>query len=179
MPLKNCLPILALALFALILGDSARGNQDAGTPVSATPAATAATTATTAPTSKPATSATQVAPSPDEGGFWTKLYDAVTHRNWKMLAALLAVGVTFVLRKWGAKFVPWFETNRGGVAMAGIVALLGAAATATFSGRSLVDALAGGVQVWVMSMGGWMGAKHLLFDGPGAGQKPLPLPAGK
>ncbi len=87
----------------------------------------------------------QVDPSTDPGAFFAALLQAVQGRNWIILVGLACVGVTFLARRYASRLVPWFATDRGGVALALVIALLAAvgidAADGKFSITSFIDAL--------------------------------------
>lgn len=55
-------------------------------------------------------------PAPDvDTSAWLKaVYEAATKGEWKMLAGLVLIGIVFVLRAYGSKYIKWFATSTGG-----------------------------------------------------------------
>lgn len=56
-------------------------------------------------------------PGSDPSGFAQVVWDAITAKNWRLLATLAAVGITWALRKYGGKVWPWTQTDRGGAVL--------------------------------------------------------------
>lgn len=67
-------------------------------------------------------------PTPDDPhAFVGSAYDAVYHRNWRILCALGLIVVVWAGRRYGGKAWPWLQTDRGGAALAFGLAALGGA----------------------------------------------------
>lgn len=97
----------------------------------------------------------------DFSAFASQALAAVHAGNYKLLAALAVVGLVAALRKWGPE---WVKGDRGGAALAFVVAMAGALVTAFsagagFSWQLLADAAA----VALTAIGGFVGVKKLLF----------------
>jgi hypothetical protein len=71
---------------------------------------------------------------PDPGtsvpGFLTSVLAAVKGGDWQLLVGLGLTGLIFVIRKFGAKWIPWLGTSLGGATLAGLIVLLGGLAVA-------------------------------------------------
>lgn len=100
----------------------------------------------------------------DPVGFATSLYEAVRSGRWALVAGALLIGVTFAVRRWVLGGWAWAQTDRGGVVLAGLLALAGALANATLAGtwpdgKALLAAL----QVALVAMGGYAGLRKLAW----------------
>lgn len=85
------------------------GTKDAGAGFDAAVVASTATTFAVAP----------VLPQPDDAADYIGALAAATKGGqWRVLSALVILGVVWALRKWGAKWVPWFATKWGGITLA-------------------------------------------------------------
>ncbi|TQF09182.1 hypothetical protein FJV41_45945 [Myxococcus llanfairpwllgwyngyllgogerychwyrndrobwllllantysiliogogogochensis] len=109
-----------------------------------------------------------VGPNPEQfEAFAQLLLDAVTSRNYALLAALVVVLLVYLLRKFGGAFIPFLRTDRGGAVLVLGVSLAGAvanalAAGAPFSLALLVTAL----KVALTAAGGFTVIKRLVFGTP-------------
>lgn len=61
-------------------------------------------------------------PEKDPGSFLQDMWKAGQSKNYKLLSMLLVVALTYALRRWGKKLVPWFGTDFGGMVLAVLVA---------------------------------------------------------
>lgn len=89
---------------------------------------------------------------------------AVQAGQWPVALVLGFVAVTWALRKFGTKWLPWLSTSEGGTVLAFVTVMasvLGAAALAP--GTLITWALVGkAVAVAFTSIGAWTGARRLL-----------------
>ena len=78
-------------------------------------------------------------PSPDANAdAWLKaVYTAATAGDWKIVGGLGLLGLVFVLRAYGARFVPWLATKSGGLALGLAVSLAGTLGLALAAGASI------------------------------------------
>lgn len=78
-------------------------------------------------------------PSPDVNATdWLKaLYTAATSGEWKMVAGLVMVGITFGLRVYGTRFVKWFASRNGGVVLNFVMSFLTTLGVAFASGAPI------------------------------------------
>ena len=87
----------------------------------------------------------------DPVDFVSKLYSAAKSKDYRLLTVLSVVLVVFLLRWGGKKYVPWFNTDRGGAALAlaiGVlqqVILVAGAAGVAFSAWTIVEGLINGI----------------------------------
>lgn len=80
-----------------------------------------------------------VVQDPSNASVYAKsIYTAVTTGNWRGAAALLLIGLVWMIRKYGADLWPSVTTDRGGAMLSLSIAVLG----------SVANALAGGVLTW-------------------------------
>lgn len=105
----------------------------------------------------------------DPVGFAAGLYNAVRSGQWALVVGLCLVGVTYAARRWLLKGWTWAQTDRGGVILAGSLALFGAVGNAALAGtwpdgKTLLAAL----QVALVAMGGYAGLKKLAFPSKAA-----------
>jgi hypothetical protein len=123
-------------------------------------------------------------PGADPSSFLLEIVKAVQGGDWRGLAVLVAIGVTWAVKKWGAQLWPWLATRRGGTALALFLGVVGTlvpafAGGAHFSLKLAIDALLFGFT----SMGGWLGLRNLVYGEPKvavdaeAGKTVKPLPA--
>ncbi|SDX82697.1 hypothetical protein SAMN05444383_113109 [Myxococcus xanthus] len=92
------------------------------------------------------------------------LLDAVTSRNYALLAALVVVVLVDLLRKFGGGFIPFFNTDRGGAVLVLGVSLAGAVANALAAGAPFTLALLlTALQVALTAAGGFTIIKRILF----------------
>lgn len=111
--------------------------------------------------------AKNIDPTEDPVGFARELFDAwgdPSGHKARAIFALLLIGLVFALRRWGAKVVPWFGSERGGPILAGGLALLLGLGNALKAGATIdVDVVIALLEVAGLAMGGWSGVKHVLF----------------
>jgi hypothetical protein len=117
-------------------------------------------------------------PETNPAGFLEDSYNAVRSGNWIHFAALLLIGLTWLARKpWALGRWAFFKTDRGGVAMAFGLSILGGLGTALAAlGKFPTDlatykAIA---MTAVTAMGGYVALKRLLWP---ADKKPETTPA--
>lgn len=82
--------------------------------------------------------------------FAQELFNAAKSKDLRLVVILTIVLVVFVLRRWGSKLVPWFNTDRGGAGLAILMGVLGQAVLmlssgGAFSAWMLVEGLINGV----------------------------------
>lgn len=111
----------------------------------------------------------------DSGQMAKDIIEAAHTKNWKLLIAGLVILLTWGLRLFGGKFIPFLKTDRGGVILALSIATVGALFNALKAGvgvtpQLFIDAIAMGV----FSIGGFTAAKKVLFP---ADKTPEPVPA--
>jgi len=106
-----------------------------------------------------------VGPNPEQlEEFARLLLDAVTSRNYALLAALVVVVLVYLLRRFGGRFIPFFNTERGGAMLVLCVSLAGAVANALAAGAPFsVALLLTALQVGLMAAGGFTIIKRILF----------------
>lgn len=106
-----------------------------------------------------------VGPNPEQfEEFARHLLDAVTSRNYALLAALVVVVLVYLLRKFGGRFIPFFNTDRGGAVLVLGVSLAGAVANALAAGAPFSLALLlTALQVALTAAGGFTIIKRILF----------------
>jgi hypothetical protein len=108
----------------------------------------------------------QVAPLPDPsdlGTFLAAALNALRGGDWQLVAALGLTGAVFVLRKFGAKWIPWLGTSVGGATFAGLVVLLGGLAAALAAHQPITWTLLGTLLVatWTAA-GAWTWGRRIL-----------------
>ncbi|QSQ17171.1 hypothetical protein [Myxococcus landrumensis] len=106
-----------------------------------------------------------VGPNPEQLEEFARLVlDAVTSRNYALLAALVVVLLVYLLRKFGGAFVPFLRTDRGGALLVLGVSLAGAVANALAAGAPFSLALVlTAAKVALTAAGGFTLVKRLLF----------------
>lgn len=103
-------------------------------------------------------------PGLDPLGFGRQLIEAAKTKAWRPLIALVLAGMVFLGRRYGAKWIPWFKTDRGGAALVLGVGVLGSLATVLFSGAALgLGVLVDGVVMGVTAAGGYIVLKRLVW----------------
>jgi len=102
-------------------------------------------------------------PTPDEDApAWAlALYTAITSGEWKLAGGLVLLGLTWLVRSWGVRLIPWLGTSLGGIVLAFVLALastfgLALATGASFTLASVAVAIgtaatAAGVWEWLRS----------------------------
>lgn len=105
-------------------------------------------------------------PSADAGGFLSFLLSAVVGRNWILLAAAVCVGLTYLLRTFGAKWVPFFATDRGGAVLVLVIGMLGGIGSALAEGKPWWAAILGGLGLAATSAGAFVIPKKLVAPTP-------------
>lgn len=108
----------------------------------------------------------QIAPNPENlSEFFGLIVSAVGTKNYGLLIALAVVLIVYLARKFGAKYIPWLGTSRGGFALSlGSALGLSVFAAATAEGQhSLVEVLKTALLACVSASGTWSLLKNLLF----------------
>lgn len=102
----------------------------------------------------------------DPGGFAAHLLAAARGGQWRVLAALMLVAVVWLARRFGARAVPWLATDRGGVLLVLLLALVGGVATALADSAAIsFGLLVNSVSMALTAAGGWAMVKKLLAPG--------------
>ncbi len=102
-------------------------------------------------------------PAADPGGAVTSVLNAAKGGQWRLLAGLLLSLLVWGARSYGAKWVPWLKTDRGGAALVLGAALLGGLATVLSGDSSLsLATLANALSMAFSAAGGWVIVKKLL-----------------
>lgn len=107
----------------------------------------------------PALAQTSSVTEPDTAQLSGWLVTAFTNKDYFLLGAGLLLGLAYLARKVGAKFVPWFATPRGGAVITFAVAFL----------TPVVTALANGIAA---SPGLFLSALALAFGASGLWSTP-------
>ncbi|MCY1045618.1 hypothetical protein OV208_30160 [Corallococcus sp. bb12-1] len=109
----------------------------------------------------------QVATSPDPGNvesFARLVLDAVTARNWALVASLAVVGLVYVLRRFAGAWWPLLRTARAGAVLAVLVAVAGAVSNALIAGEGFTVALLlKALSIGLGAAGGFTVMKTLVF----------------
>lgn len=87
------------------------------------------------PAAAPAPVATSPDPAIDPVGWARSVYDAVRGGRWAMVAGLFLVGVTYATRKWLLPRWRWAQSDRGGLFLVALLAVLGMASNAAIAGK--------------------------------------------
>lgn len=100
--------------------------------------------------------------------FLNTVLDAVQHKHWQALAALLLVGAVALVKlaapKVHGKFGAFLNSDRGGTLLVLVGGIVGAVASALIAGQKLtLSLIVGGVTTGVLASGGWNVVKKLLF----------------
>lgn len=123
-------------------------------------------------------------PSPEDGpAILNQILDAIGSGNWRLVAALIVVGLIWLMRRFATKIHPWFGTDRGGVAVALLGGLLAVAAGELAAGRHFtVQTVANGISFAVAAAGGWVMVRRLAFPpdiADGTNVPPVPAKGGR
>ncbi|RKG62759.1 hypothetical protein D7X30_03850 [Corallococcus sp. AB011P] len=90
--------------------------------------------------------------------------DAVTARNWALVASLGVVALVYVLRRYMGTWWPVLRTARAGAALAVLLSVAGAVANALLAGEAFTMALLlKAVAIGLGAAGGFSVVKALLF----------------
>ncbi|WP_223744865.1 hypothetical protein [Corallococcus sp. AS-1-12] len=115
----------------------------------------------------PAVAFAQEAGAPDPSNvesFARLVLDAVTARNWALVASLGVVALVYVLRRYMGAWWPVLRTARAGAALAVLLSVAGAVANALLAGESFTVALLlKAVAIGLGAAGGFSVVKALLF----------------
>lgn len=118
-------------------------------------------------------------PSNDPVAFIGLLVDAAQGGHWRLAAALLLIGLIYLLRRYGGRVPrlgPWMQTDRGGAIMALVMGVGGGLAAALFSGRPItIYLIVDAISVGLTAAGGWAIGKKILGSGEGSNGKLIPL----
>src|SRR5512140_410553 len=68
---------------------------------------------------------------------------AIQAGQWPVAAVLVLVSITWALRAFGSKWIPWLGTSEGGTALAFLTALAATLGAAALAGTQVTWALAG------------------------------------
>ena len=95
--------------------------------------------------------------------FAQEFFNAAKSKDLRLVVIFSIIAVVFVMRRWGQRLVPWFNTDRGGAGLALAMGLLGQvvlmlSAGAPFTAWLLVEGLINGVT----AAGGVVVLKRLL-----------------
>lgn len=106
-----------------------------------------------------------VIPEPSDMEAFARLaFEAVTQRNWALVAALAVIAIVYVLRRFGGTRFPFLRTDRGGALLVLLVALAGAVGNVLLAGTPFTVAVLVHVLVVALSAaGGFNLLKKLLF----------------
>jgi hypothetical protein len=109
-----------------------------------------------------------VLPNPDNSdAFLKSVFDAVMSKNWMWTGALGVIALVWLIRKFGAKKLPFLATDRGGALLVMVTSLLGAAATALGAGKPITgDVFRQALMLGFMGAGGFTWVKRMLGSGP-------------
>ncbi|AGC44588.1 hypothetical protein MYSTI_03276 [Myxococcus stipitatus DSM 14675] len=92
------------------------------------------------------------------------VFDAVTSRNWALVASLAVVAVVYVLRRFGGTRIPWLASSRTGAVLALLVAVAGAVGNALLAGTPFTwGLLLKALGIGLGAAGGFSVLKALLF----------------
>ncbi|NOK20784.1 hypothetical protein HMI50_27540 [Corallococcus carmarthensis] len=108
-----------------------------------------------------------MASTPDPGNvesFARLILDAVTARNWALVASLAVIALVYVLRRFVGEWWPLLRTARAGAVMALLLSVAGAVANALLAGESFTVALLlKALAIGLGAAGGFTVMKTLLF----------------
>lgn len=112
--------------------------------------------------------------------FARAIFDAVTSKNYALVAALAVVALVYLARKYAGPKVPFLQTDKGGVLLSLATSFAGALATALFAGGPISLALVSqALIVAFTASGGWSMIRKLFFTDDAAKAKALAEAAGK
>lgn len=116
-----------------------------------------------------------LAPDPEQTGAFVKLVlDAISSRNWPLVAALAVVLAVWLVRRFATTRIPWLGTDRGGAVLVLVTSLAGAVASALLGGAGLsLPLLVEALSVALSAAGGFNLTKKLLTAPPA----PVPVEA--
>jgi hypothetical protein len=99
----------------------------------------------------------------DAGAVFAALLQAVRGGQWGLVAVLAFVSVIWVLRKGGAKFVPWLGTDEGGTWLTFGTVAAGVLGAAALAGTPITWLLVGKAFAGAATVGGaWSMGRRLL-----------------
>jgi len=106
-------------------------------------------------------------PAADPSGYLLLILNAVQGRQWIVLAGLVVIGVVWVVRTYGAKWLPWLSTAKGGATLSLVVGILGSVALVLLGGKGFSwKAIIDGALLAFISSGGFTVVKNLLAKPP-------------
>jgi len=123
-------------------------------------------------------------PGTDPSSFLLQIVKAIQGGDWRGLAVLVAIGLTWAAKKYGAKLWPFLGTARGGAALALGLGVIGTLIPALAGGAPITAKLAiDAVLFGLTSIGGWVGVRRIVWGdvsaqvaaAAGAAAKPIPL----
>lgn len=103
-------------------------------------------------------------PSPDQGeAFLKQIFDAAMKKDYMGLTALVLIAAVWLVRKFGAKKIPFLATDRGGAILVMVASILGALANSLAAGKGYSsDVLLHSVYLGFMAAGGWVWIRKML-----------------
>lgn len=106
-------------------------------------------------------------PAGDTGGFCEMLLDTARDGKWFLALSLLLVGAVELVKRFGKKWIPWLDTDRGGVFLVVVGSFLGAIATSALAGQPPTLALLfDAIKVTGGAVLTYVGAKKALKPAP-------------
>ncbi|WP_404362859.1 hypothetical protein ACIHQR_23045 [Corallococcus coralloides] len=115
----------------------------------------------------PSVAFAQASSTPDPGnveGFARLILDAVTARNWALVASLAVIALVYVLRRYVGAWWPLLRTARAGAVLALLLSVAGAVSNALMAGESFTVALLlKAIAIGLSAAGGFTVMKTLLF----------------
>ncbi|WP_233604967.1 hypothetical protein [Corallococcus sp. AB030] len=115
----------------------------------------------------PSVAFAQANSTPDPGNvesFARLILDAVTARNWALVASLAVIALVYVLRRFVGAWWPLLRTARAGAVLALLLSVSGAMANALLAGESFTVALLlKALTIGLGAAGGFTVVKTLLF----------------
>lgn len=161
-----CLIATAIIFAAVVVDADAGAPRDGGTMVARDGGAIADPSMSTGPL--PATRVSVLAgsgtdPEISDAVYFVRLIvSAAKHKQWRLLCGLGLVALTWALRRFGAKKIPWLATDRGGVALILGTSMLTAIASLALSKMAVnIDSLTDALTNGVIAAGGYAMLKKL------------------
>jgi hypothetical protein len=100
---------------------------------------------------------------PDITSVFAAFVLAIKNGQWPVAAVLILVAVTWGLRTFGGKFIPWLTTSEGGTVLAFLTALAATLGAAAMAGQNITWGLVGAAfGVGFTAIGAWTGVRRLL-----------------
>ena len=103
-------------------------------------------------------------PSADPNALIQLFFAKIQAGNWKAVAALVAIGAVWALRKFGGRYIPFLKTDRGGALLTLVTGITGGLGHALLAGVPITtELISDGLVVGVMSAGGYVVVKRILW----------------